>query len=360
MAAAVPPWRGWRVAACCLGVAYLVWWLCSLLDRGLVCSSLPAPWHQPYHRCHVASRASATTAEPGHGGRLYAGYLLGAGATTCSWAACAIVSLATYKPHRITHNSIGVLQAFTVLPLIWSVFVSLAFAARRGRSLLHQPEIRKLNFGLAIASLWSAVTIWWAPLFTAALVRTSDPVFYPLALRLVATATHLSVAAVCWCVWWRCSGLPGERIPVRRFVGDTLNALWELLPRAPGPTSSSHEYASLALAFACFTAFAIFAPFPLATVPSLLGKRLARAFGAWTLLATVTCVVLQRHAEGCGLPSKVARTLKRGVRIMAVGHLLIAVARPLLESTDVYPAAMACQPIVLSSWLVYAMSLAIP
>ena len=38
-------------------------------------------------------------------------------------------------------------------------------------------------------------------------------------------------------------------------------------------------YATLSAAFGTFAALAVFAPFPLGTVPSLLGKRLVRAYG---------------------------------------------------------------------------------
>merc|ERR1712217_595930 len=116
----------------------------------------------------------------------------------------------------------------------------------------------------------------------------------------------------------------------------------------------STAYSTLALAFVCFTAIAIFVPFPLATVPSLLGKRMGRAFGAWTLLAAVVCTVLRSNAERRKLASGISCPLKRGVRLMAILHLAIAAARLLLESADVYPAAMACQPAVLASWLIYA------
>ena len=38
-------------------------------------------------------------------------------------------------------------------------------------------------------------------------------------------------------------------------------------------------YVTLSAAFGAFAALAVFAPFPIATVPSLLGKRLVRAHG---------------------------------------------------------------------------------
>ena len=83
---------------------------------------------------------------------LPAGYLASGLCTAVVWAWCAYGSLATYKPHRITHNSIGVAQALTVLPLIWSVTATLAkscAAASGGRSGLRSPECRRLNLGMA-------------------------------------------------------------------------------------------------------------------------------------------------------------------------------------------------------------------
>merc|ERR1719446_1706775 len=102
---------------------------------------------------------------------------------------------------------------------------------------------------------------------------------------------------------------------------------------------------------------AIFAPFPLATVPSLLGKRMARAFGAWLLLATVILYELKvtakdaRLGSGCG--QCLTCFLKTGVLVFSASHLVIAVARCALESSVVYPAAMDCLPAVVTSLLVY-------
>ena len=48
---------------------------------------------------------------------------------------------------------------------------------------------------------------------------------------------------------------------------------------ASATVSASSLYATLSAAFGAFAALAVFAPFPIATVPSLLGKRLVRAHG---------------------------------------------------------------------------------
>ena len=108
--------------------------------------------------------------------RLSAAFLTAGGATSAAWAACTVASLATYKPHRIVHNSIGVAGALSALPLVWAVCSALAAAARRdGRAALRQVEYRRLSLGLAAASVWSIVAVAFSPVLTAATVRTSDP-----------------------------------------------------------------------------------------------------------------------------------------------------------------------------------------
>jgi hypothetical protein len=187
--------------------------------------------------------------------------------------------------------------------------------------------------------------------------------------------------------------------------------VWTLGPRregvgagAPPTAPRASGLATLALSFGAFAGLAVFAPFPLATVPSLLGKRLARAYGAWALLFAVVCHALTRAAEsgewpvgaggasaepsgdelereyadvlGAGLGIKrsaaahadvppaapvtrACRSLERGARRMAAAHLLVSAARPLLESASLYPAAMACRPAVAASLLVYVLALAV-
>lgn len=86
-------------------------------------------------------------------------------------------------------------------------------------------------------------------------------------------------------------------------------------------------------------------------MPSLLGKRMARAFGAWTLLAAAALLCLRQR-----LPLRAGgAALRRGMAQMASGHLALVGARLALESTQVYPAAMACIPATAASLLVYVL-----
>ena len=82
-----------------------------------------------------------------------------------------------------------------------------------------------------------------------------------------------------------------------------------------------------------------------------MGKRLARASGAWTLLAATQLAVLGGGRGGASL----RRELRSGLLTMSVAHLAVGAARPLLESHALYPAAMACLPAVGASLAVYAL-----
>mmetsp|Transcript_23505 Transcript_23505/g.53015 ORF Transcript_23505/g.53015 Transcript_23505/m.53015 type:complete len:364 (+) Transcript_23505:3-1094(+) len=286
-------------------------------------------------------------------------------ATMGTWAACSVASLATYKPHRLMHNSIGVIQALTALPLIWACTRSLASAAHAdGRKSMRARECLRLNLGLAASSIWSIIAVIASPVFTAAQVRTVDPVLYPPALAITATVVHALVASLCLDSWRRAVSTPSIDRVISGFLGSVARLLGPSWPSADDPDVAPikvNEYNFLALAFGGFALGAIFAPFPLATVPSLLGKRFARAFGAWSFLASVVFVELKDAAAAqCDENSsaKVTHTiLRRGVFRMAISHLVVALARPIFESKTVYPAAMDCRPAVVASLAVYILAL---
>ena len=79
------------------------------------------------------------------------------------------------------------------------------------------------------------------------------------------------------------------------------------------------------------------------------------------LLATVCLYQLKESAERNQLflsPSNGVRWLRRGLAAMAAGHITVTLARLLLESVQVYPAAIACLPAVGTSFLVFVLLLA--
>ena len=222
-------------------------------------------------------------------------------------------------------------------------------------------------------------------------------------LVVAAAAAHLGTALVCLEAWRRSVRCPplGAWRASRRVAAGLCDSIWRL---APAPSSSSSalaallplplggsdgggggggasvgrvyeqqrqraaEYATLAVAFGGFTLLSLLAPFPLATLPSLMGKRLARASGGWTWLAAVVFFVLKEEQDAStgelslGLSSSSSKKsfmfLRRGALGMSLSHLCVAVVRPLVDpdGASVYPAAMACLPATALSLLVHILA----
>ena len=218
------------------------------------------------------SEASGSSPQPQH-------YLIGGALTAVAWASCAVGALATYKPHRVVHNFIGVSQACTSLPLVWACSTALATAAA-SEGALRRPEHRRLHLGLAASSIWSAITVWWSAVFTAALVRTVDPVIYPLPLRAAATLAHLCTALLCLYGWRQslvvATPLVGPPPSLWRVSAGVADSFLQLAPRAASFQGEDNEEGSarpvaavlgaLSLSFGTFAALALCAPFPLVRV----------------------------------------------------------------------------------------------
>ena len=239
------------------------------------------------------------------------------------WTSCAVASLATYKPHRILHNAMGVAQASVVLPLIYAVSATLVGAERRG-----EPESRRLTLAWAAASAWSAVCVRCSERLTRAVVRgAAHPVTYPPLLAASAVLVHAWVAVECFRGWRRAASTE------------------PLAPAARLSTVAASEAAVAAAAFAAFALGALVAPFPLATLPSTLGKRMARAFGPWALLWAAACAELRGADAASALP------LRRGLGLAAAAHLGLAAVRPFADGLHLYPAAMQVRRAWLASLL---------
>ena len=177
---------------------------------------------------------------------------------------------------------------------------------------------------------------------TVALGR-SHPVVYAPALRYGAALAHGAVAAATYAAW--------RRTAPTTWLAELLG---ERFVPPPGSGGRATELGAVAAAFAAFAGVAVFAPFPLATLPSLLGKRSARAAGAWSLLSCAAYLCLRDRARGAA--DDVA-PLEAGLRRSAAAHLALAAARPFLDGVGLYPAAAAVAPALVASLAVYAVAI---
>ncbi|KAJ1490550.1 hypothetical protein T484DRAFT_1776929 [Baffinella frigidus] len=321
---------------------------------GLHVSSLHAPMTlgvrarrgpAPFHTLSMGSDVAVTTSlQPTPLPMVKAGYTLAWFFSLLAWFVCSGFSLATHATLTlpVVHNALCILQAVTPLPILFAVCATLIQASKLGWDALGKPQMRRLNLGLAFASLWFAFCVAFAPLASNARVT------YPATLMAAALITHLSTAAFSFAVWLKAtpgvglttitSGVIGSlfRImpagasgdPMRKLGSDGRNELSFLAgdsTRKLG-TDGRNELSFLAGVFAVFTVIAIVAPFPLGgSVPSLLGRRMGRAYGGFMLLSASVFYVLKIGVEQktCDTPGdRMMAMLRTGVAVSSVAHLL--------------------------------------
>lgn len=300
-------------------------------------------------------------------------YSVAGAATVVSWSACAVVGLSTHPTLvlPVRHNVLTIAQALAPLPLGAAVFGALAAASKAGWKRLHSVTYRRLNLGMAASSAWLAAAAWWAPAFAAGYRM------YSLPFRLLVAATHLAVAALCCRVWATAvdaggdvddgSGRPKQaawRRSAPRVARGFVGSVWSLPPKdAATAEDGRNEYAMASALFFCFAMMPLMVGFPLATVPTILGKRLSRAAGAWTFLAAVVAYVLKDAAERGRLHASTFRTLRRGLAAASGAHLLLVALK--LAGIDggragllsLYPGALSVPGASLASLVMYCLSL---
>ena len=232
-------------------------------------------------------------------------YRLASAASVAAWSACAVTALSRHPTLALpaAHARLSILQALTPLPLLTASFEA-------------APDDRTVQLGLAAASAWRCAAVVFAPHFTAtaaarapglAHMAHSAAITYPAPLRAVAAAVHAGAALLC--------GVGYASSPPTKG-------------RAPSPV-----WRGVAIAFAGLALVAAVAPFPLATLPTMLGRRLSRAFGAFSLLYAAAAMALATADQ---------KVLRRGVARAAAAHWVAVGAKLVVERNclrEFYPAA---------------------
>ena len=307
--------------------------------------------------------------------RLAAAYRASGAATAASWTGCALVALSSHPNAAINaacglrHNVLTIAQALALpLPLAWATTAALASAAGVGTERLRSATYRRLNLGFAAASAWLCAAAAFMPAFAIGYDM------YPTPLKLFATAAHGASGLLALGVWASTvTPYCGHYVPriVRGYVGSVMRLAPSGAsddPDTPSGRDGRNEYALCAALFAFFAVLPVCSPFPLATVPAILGKRMSRAASGWTFLASVVCYVLKDAAERGRLDASTFVTLKRGLAAGCAAHLLVIGAKlvgvdggglllPGRGLWQFYANAMAVPFAAASSLLMYALAL---
>jgi hypothetical protein len=256
-----------------------------------------------------------------------------------AWAAVSFIVLSHHPDPKfincsMKHNILTMSQALAFpLPILWSIFSSLESAAQAGWKRLGSPTYQRLNLGLAVSSLWLACAAGLPSIFSFGYD------LIPSRLKISAAAIYASALFLALQVWKKTDGKLGVIDSVKSMIKKPVN-------------KASALYTVACTGLLGLTALPVVASYPLATIPSILGKRLARPASAFYFLAAIASYCVKDAAERDRLGASTFKTLRKGLAIGSGLHLLL-VALKLIGIDDgglllpgrglweVYPAMMA-------------------
>ncbi|CAJ1959713.1 unnamed protein product [Cylindrotheca closterium] len=263
-----------------------------------------------------------------------------------TWIIISVTAL-SYHPDpkfancTMRHNILTMSQAFAFpLPV---GFASVSVSSSSEFSSLARP----MRLAFAVASLWLAGASLLAPRFAFGFD------LYSPRLKVAAGLVHLATAAASLKSWTRTA---------------TTQQQEQSLPPDYKPKASlaSRLWGMSSLGLFWFTICPIFAPYPLATFPTILGKRLSRPASAFTLLGAALAFCLrQSELKGTNMSRQVSIARKcllvgSSLHLLLIALKLIGVDGGgfLLAGNglwEVYPAMLAVPFATASSLLIHVL-----
>ena len=259
------------------------------------------------------------------------------------------------------HNVLTMSQAFAFpLPVGWAA----VSAASSSKSVTG----RRLSLGIMFSSLWLASSWLFAPSFAFGYD------LYTTKMKVSAAFVHVITAIIALISWRR--NLPVKDAPflrsVSRIIRGTLGSLWAFAPSNPttdpdDETTNASSWGLCASGLLWFTILPVVSPYPLATVPTIMGKRLSRPASAFTCLACICAFCLKDASEkkGNATNSEVTR-IRTGLLVGSSFHLILLALKligvdgggfllPGRGLWEVYPAMLAVPFATFSSIALHAL-----
>lgn len=248
-------------------------------------------------------------------------------ATTAAWTTIVLTTIRSNQPLGAMmpcpeHPLVNRISVLSAVPVILSVYSSLRVASSNDTwEELSSESCRRKNLALVATGVASALWVNFAPAITKIPGTELSHQAYSGAMKTALLAAYGSAAALSAGVWQR--SLPEE---VRnkpfawpgRVADGVAKSLVNILPKdINNPVNV--KYSLLTTGFLVLTAIQTLGPHPLSVIPSWTGRRLARAFPAWTLLAAVTSYDLKEATENGALAD--SRTLSKGLKGFGVVYL---------------------------------------
>lgn len=247
----------------------------------------------------------------------------------CSAAAWIALSISALSHHpdplfidnSWKHNLLTMSQAFAFpLPVMLASFRCVTRKRDdNDASVDNSATLQRLNFGVAVSFLYATASATiWAPLFAFGYD------LYSLELKVIAGSIFFSTSLLAMTAWTKLARPKGPFDAINRIVRGFLSSLWSIAP-SRGSSSTAALYATATAGFLWFNLLPLASEYPLVTIPTLLGKSLSRAAGAFTFLGAVVSYCLKDASEKNQLSDSNATyiLLRRGLGWGSALHLIV-------------------------------------
>jgi hypothetical protein len=220
------------------------------------------------------------------------------------------------------HGLVNRISVLSAVPLILSSYGLLRSAADSDTwDELSSESCRRQNLVLVATGVASALWVNFAPTITKIPGSELSHQAYSGLMKKALLGAFTSGAALSAYVWK--NSLP-EDTPLLSLPGRVVDGVAKSIVSI-APSNSNNpvnvKYSLLTTGFLILTAIQTLGPHPLSVIPSWTGRRLARAFPAWTLLAAVTSFDLKESTEKGKVLLHDNQILSKGIKGYGVVYL---------------------------------------